>query len=65
MLYSKSETTWLDRRAERIAEERRWPLPIARSEAEAELGRLRSKPTAIVLKLASLRITTATADAHS
>jgi hypothetical protein len=34
MLYSASETAWLDLRAEKISEERGWPLPIARSEAE-------------------------------
>ena len=42
MLYSDSETAWLNRRAEKISEERGWPLPIARSEAGAELARGRS-----------------------
>lgn len=43
MLYSESEKAWLARRAEKIARERGWPLPIARSEAEAELVRLRQR----------------------
>lgn len=42
MLYSDSESVWLNRRAERIAQERGWPLPVARSEAEAELTRGRA-----------------------
>jgi hypothetical protein len=33
----------LDRRAEKIAEERGWPLPIARSEAAAEMVRMRTQ----------------------
>lgn len=41
MLYLNSESEWLDRRAKRIAGERGWTLPIARSEAEAELARSR------------------------
>ena len=41
MLYADSETAWLDRRAAKIARERGWPLPIARSEACAELVRNR------------------------
>lgn len=52
MLYSESEHAWLDRRAEKIARERGWPLPIARSEAAAELARGRaSGHTAQVLRL--------------
>lgn len=42
MLYSESEKAWLNRRAEKIARERGWPLPTARSDAEAELVRLRA-----------------------
>lgn len=41
MIYDSSESAWLTRRAERIAEDRGWPLPVARSEAEAELTRSR------------------------
>ena len=43
MLYSDSEAAWLDRRAEKIAEERGWPLPIARSEAAADMVRMRTR----------------------
>lgn len=50
MLYSDSETAWLDRRAAKIAEGRDWPLPIARSEAEAELVRMQSRKSAVVLR---------------
>ena len=42
MLYSDSETAWLNLRADKIAEERGWPLPIARSEAAAEMVRMRT-----------------------
>jgi hypothetical protein len=37
VLYSATEKAWLDRRAVKIAENRGWPLPIARSEAAAEM----------------------------
>jgi hypothetical protein len=49
MLYSGSETAWLDRRAEKISEERGWPLPIARSEAAAEMVRVRTRKPAPLL----------------
>lgn len=42
VLYSESESAWLALRAEKIAEEQGWPLPIARSEAAAELVRTRA-----------------------
>lgn len=52
MIYSESEAAWLDRRAEKIARERGWPLPVARSEAEAELSRGRASGcSARVLRL--------------
>jgi hypothetical protein len=49
MRYSESETAWLNLRAEKIAEERKWPLPIARSEAAAEMVRMRTRKPAPVL----------------
>ena len=49
MLYSESETAWLKWRAEKISEERGWPLPIARSEAAAEMVRMRTRKPAVVL----------------
>lgn len=56
MLYSESESAWLARRAEQIASERGWPLPIARSEAEAELVRSRvTGRCARILTLSSAR----------
>ena len=54
MLYSESETAWLDLRAEKIAEERGWPLPIARSEAAAELVRSRSSGRSVVVDMLRL-----------
>lgn len=42
MLYSESESAWLTLRADKIAQEHGWPLPIARSEAAAELVRNRA-----------------------
>lgn len=52
MIYSESESAWLNRRADKIVDERGWPLPIARSEAEAELTRTRlSGSSAVVLRL--------------
>ena len=39
MRYDDSEHRWLDRRAAEIARETGWPLPIARSEAAAQLAR--------------------------
>lgn len=50
MLYSESETAWLNRRAENISKELGWPLPIARSEACAELVRMRTRESAVVLQ---------------
>lgn len=50
MLYSQSEINWLDRRADKIAQERGWPLPIARSEACAELVRMQARKPAAVLQ---------------
>jgi hypothetical protein len=50
MLYSDSETAWLNLRAEKIAAERGWPLPIARSEAAAEMVRMRTREPAPVLQ---------------
>lgn len=41
MLYDESEQRWLDHRAAEIAAERGWPLPVAHSEAQAELTRSR------------------------
>lgn len=56
MPYSESETAWLNRRAEKIAEESGWPLPIARSAAEAELARSRASGySAPVIDLAGRR----------
>lgn len=43
------ETAWLNLRAEKIAEERGWPLLIARSEACAELVRMRTRKPGVVL----------------
>ena len=54
MLYSDSETAWLNWRAEKISEERGWPLPIARSEACAELVRMRTRKPAVVLQFRSV-----------
>jgi hypothetical protein len=42
MLYSESETAWLNWRADKIAKQRGWPLPIARPEAALELLRMRT-----------------------
>jgi hypothetical protein len=52
MIYRESESAWLDRRAELIAERTGWPLPIARSEAAAELVRTRARPACKVTALA-------------
>src|SRR5690606_31854628 len=52
MLYSESETAWLNCRAEKIARARGWPLPIARSEAAAEMVRMRQRPACKVIMLA-------------
>jgi hypothetical protein len=46
----------LDLRAEKIAEERGWPLPIARSEAAAEMVRMRERPACKVVVLAERRV---------
>ena len=51
MRYSDSEAAWLERRAEKIARERGWPVPIARSEAAAELVRMQTRTPAVVLDL--------------
>ena len=50
MLYADSEIAWLGRQAEKFASGRDWPLPIARSEAAAELVRMRSREAAVVLQ---------------
>lgn len=52
MIYSDNETFWLNRRAQLIAERTGWPLPIARSEAGAELVRMRQRPACEVVVLA-------------
>ena len=52
MLYSDSENAWLDWRAEKIADERGWPLPIAPSEACAELVRMQTRKPAVVQQFA-------------
>lgn len=49
MLYSESEMAWLDRRAVEVAEPTGWPVPIARSEAAAELVRMRQRPAGRVV----------------
>ena len=51
MRYDDSEHAWLDRRAADIARETDWPLPIARSEAAAQLtrGRHSGRVAAVVL----------------
>jgi len=41
---------WLDRRAAKIAKERGWPLPIARSEAAAEMVRMRTRKPGVLLQ---------------
>jgi hypothetical protein len=51
VLYPDPGTAWLNLRAEKIAEERGWPLPIARSEAAAEKVRMRTPKPAVVLFL--------------
>jgi hypothetical protein len=56
MIYSESETAWLDWRAELIAERTDWPLPIARSEAAAEMVRMRTRPACKVVALAERRV---------
>lgn len=55
MIYSESETAWLDRRALEVQARTGWPLPIARSEAAAEMVRMRERPTCPVIKLAARR----------
>jgi hypothetical protein len=55
MLYSESERAWLDRRAVEVAERAGWPQPIARSEAAAEMVRMRQRPICKVLVLAEWR----------
>jgi predicted NAD/FAD-binding protein len=52
MLYSESERAWLDRRAVEVAERTGWPEPIARSEAAAEMVRMRQRPACKVLEFA-------------
>lgn len=55
MLYSESEHAWLDRRALLIAKRTGWALPIARSEAAAEMVRLRERPACPILQFAAPR----------
>ncbi len=50
-IYTDSEKAWIERRARKIAKETGWPLPIARSEAMAELVRMRQRPKGAVLPL--------------
>ena len=50
MLYSDCERAWIEHRAVKFAAERGWPLPIARSEAAAELVRMRTRKPASVLR---------------
>jgi hypothetical protein len=49
MLYSGSEKAWMDWRAEKISDERGWPLSIAKSEAAAEMVRMRTRKPAATL----------------
>ena len=51
MRYDDSEHAWLDRRAAEIARETGWPLPIARSEAAAQLtrGRRSGRAAGVIL----------------
>jgi hypothetical protein len=51
MYYSESEEAWLELRAKKIAEETDCPLPVARSEAMAQLVRNRAMPKASVTEL--------------
>jgi hypothetical protein len=51
MLYSESERAWLDRRAVEVAERTGWPEPIARSEAAAEIVRMRQRSACKVVVL--------------
>ena len=53
MRFSESEEAWIDRRAEKFARELGLTLPIARSEAIAELLRLQRKKKAEVIELKS------------
>lgn len=56
MIYDRSEASWLERRAANIANARGWPLPVARSEAEAELIRSRaSGRTAQIVPILAVR----------
>lgn len=50
-LLSDSEKAWLERRAADIARETGEPLPVGRSEAMAQLVRLRALPKADVIPL--------------
>ena len=51
MYYSGDEEGWIERKAQEIARDRGWPLPMARSEAIAELRRLQDQPKAPVCSL--------------
>ncbi|MEX2125490.1 MAG: hypothetical protein WD795_16475 [Woeseia sp.] len=56
MIYSEPEATWLDLRAAKIAEERGWPLPVARAEAAADLVRSRASGKLAIVVPIGLRL---------
>ena len=56
MYYSPDEKGWIERKAQQIARETGWPLPIATSEAMAEFRRMQDRPKATVTPIGQGRL---------
>ena len=52
MFYSTDEDGWLERKGWEIAAKTGWPMPICKSEAMADLQRLKQRPKATVTQIA-------------